>query len=138
MNSLRHQDAEVVEILDHAVSVALYMWDVENNSWTKPEMEGTLFVYSRRVAPFAGFTIMNRLSINNLSEKITGHMNVHIKAPFLLYQSGDMRTVPRGIWFYNQYDCIRITKLIQKYIGTKEPVSGKLACCLRHFFLLKF
>jgi len=127
LNSLRHQDAEVVEILDHAVSVALYMWDVENNSWTKPEMEGTLFVYSRRVAPFAGFTIMNRLSINNLSEKITGHMNVHIKAPFLLYQSGDMRTVPRGIWFYNQYDCIRITKLIQKYIGTKEPVSDTMS-----------
>ena len=101
------------------------MWDVENNSWTKPEMEGTLFVYSRRVAPFAGFTIMNRLSINNLSEKITNNMNVHIKAPFLLYQSGDTRTVPRGIWFYNQYDCIRITKLIQKYIGANEPVSSK-------------
>mgnify|MGYP003729865471 CR=1 FL=1 len=41
-------------------------------------------------------------------------MNVHINAPFLLYQSKTEQHSPRGIWFYSQYDCSRISTLVQK------------------------
>ena len=45
LNSLKKTDPEICEILDSAVQVALYIWDVKENRWEKPEVEGTLFVY---------------------------------------------------------------------------------------------
>jgi len=113
------------KILDSATQVALYLWDTKNEKWEKPEVEGTLFVYSRSVSPKYGFTIMNRLSIENLNEEITPEINVHINTPFLLYQSKKNPARPRGIWFFSQYDCSRISSLVQSLQKEvqSEPVS---------------
>ena len=78
----------------------------------------------RRSSPSYGFTIMNRLSIENLSEKITPSMNVHMNSPFVLYQSKNGSERPRGIWFYSQYDCSRIHTLIQRLQKETVPAPG--------------
>ena len=58
---LQRKDPQIDAILDSATQVALYNWNTELNKWEKPDVEGTLFVYSRSSGePKYGFTIMNR------------------------------------------------------------------------------
>ena len=59
---LQRKDPQIDAILDSATQVALYNWNTELNKWEKPDVEGTLFVYSRSQGgePKYGFTIMNR------------------------------------------------------------------------------
>ena len=55
--------------------------------WDKTEVEGTLFVYKREAEPLYGFTIMNRLNMDNLVEPVTKDLDFQLQTPFLLYRS---------------------------------------------------
>ncbi|XP_037837219.1 mRNA-decapping enzyme 1B isoform X2 [Kryptolebias marmoratus] len=57
-------------------------------------------------SPRHGFTIMNRLSMENLTEPITKDLDFQLQDPFLLYRNA--RLVIHGIWFYDKQDCQRI------------------------------
>jgi len=112
---LQRKDPQIDAILDSATQVALYNWNTELNKWEKPDVEGTLFVYSRSSGePKYGFTIMNRLKMDNLTLGITTEINVHISPPFLLYKNTNTGAPPYGIWFYSQFDCNRISQLVKK------------------------
>ncbi|KAI4803358.1 hypothetical protein KUCAC02_006909, partial [Chaenocephalus aceratus] len=54
------------------------------------------------------FTIMNRLSMENLTEPITKDLDFQLQHPFLLYRNA--RLVIHGIWFYDKEDCQRIAQ----------------------------
>lgn len=121
---LKRKDPQINEILDSATQVALYNWNTELNKWEKPDVEGTLFVYSRNDEQLKyGFTIMNRLSIDNLTLGITTEINVHISPPFLLYQNKNTGAPPYGIWFYSQFDCNRISQLVKKLHSEVEQAA---------------
>lgn len=53
----------------------------------KTDVEGTLFVYTRSASPKHGFTIMNRLSMENRTEPITKDLDFQLQDPFLLYRN---------------------------------------------------
>uniref|UniRef100_A0A8V0YGS6 5'-(N(7)-methylguanosine 5'-triphospho)-[mRNA] hydrolase n=1 Tax=Gallus gallus TaxID=9031 RepID=A0A8V0YGS6_CHICK len=53
----------------------------------KTDVEGTLFVYTRSASPRHGFTIMNRLSMENRTEPITKDLDFQLQDPFLLYRN---------------------------------------------------
>uniref|UniRef100_A0A8C4WUB2 5'-(N(7)-methylguanosine 5'-triphospho)-[mRNA] hydrolase n=1 Tax=Eptatretus burgeri TaxID=7764 RepID=A0A8C4WUB2_EPTBU len=84
--ALQQLDPYIKKIMDVASQVALYNFNTNTNQWEKTEVEGTLFVYARTVAPFHGFTIMNRLSMNNLMQPITKELDFKLQEPFLLYR----------------------------------------------------
>lgn len=44
-------------------------------------------VYFRLASPRHGFTIMNRLSMENLTEPITKDLDFQLQHPFLLYRN---------------------------------------------------
>ncbi|CAN9508208.1 unnamed protein product [Ophioblennius macclurei] len=106
--ALQRQDPYINNIVDVASQVALYTYNNRANEWEKTEVEGTLFIYTRLASPRHGFTIMNRLSMENLTEPITKDLDFQLQDPFLLYRNA--RLVIHGIWFYDKEDCQRIAQ----------------------------
>ncbi|KAM4676191.1 mRNA-decapping enzyme 1B isoform 2-T2 [Discoglossus pictus] len=109
--ALRQQDPYIQGIVDVASQVALYTFSQKTNEWEKTEVEGTLFVYTRSASPKHGFTIMNRLSMENRTEPITKDLDFQLQDPFLLYRNA--RFFIYGIWFYNKEECQRIAELMK-------------------------
>ncbi|KAM3587315.1 uncharacterized protein V6R79_001709 [Siganus canaliculatus] len=106
--ALQRQDPYINNIVDLASQVALYTYNNRANEWEKTDVEGTLFIYTRLASPRHGFTIMNRLSMENLTEPITKDLDFQLQHPFLLYRNA--RLVIHGIWFYDKEDCQRIAQ----------------------------
>ncbi|NXN84176.1 DCP1B enzyme, partial [Bombycilla garrulus] len=77
----------------------------------KTDVEGTLFVYTRSASPRHGFTIMNRLSMENRTEPITKDLDFQLQDPFLLYRNARLSIY--GIWFYDKEECQRIAELMK-------------------------
>ena len=77
-----------------------FIYIIGKGDWDKTEVEGTLFVYKREADPEFGFTIMNRLNMDNLVEPVTKDLDFQIQPPFLLYRNHASEIF--GIWFYEQ------------------------------------
>uniref|UniRef100_A0A8C5HFQ6 5'-(N(7)-methylguanosine 5'-triphospho)-[mRNA] hydrolase n=1 Tax=Gouania willdenowi TaxID=441366 RepID=A0A8C5HFQ6_GOUWI len=83
--ALQRQDPYINTIVDVASQVALYT--LTTGQREKTDVEGTLFIYTRLASPRHGFTIMNRLSMENLTEPITKDLDFQLQDPFLLYRN---------------------------------------------------
>lgn len=73
-----------------------------------------IFVHLRSASPHHGFTIMNRLSTENLVEPINKDLEFQLQDPFLLYRNGNLGIY--SIWFYDKRDCQRIAQLMVKIV----------------------
>lgn len=116
LNVLRRLDADVEELLATAAHVALYDFDVSTTQWSRKDVEGSLFVVKRRGLPRFRFVILNKKSANNFMEDVGGGFQCEVKEPYLLYKSKGGGVV--GIWFYEEEDCRRIARLLQKIAST--------------------
>ncbi|RXN17827.1 mRNA-decapping enzyme 1B-like protein [Labeo rohita] len=87
LSALKRLDPYISSITDLASQVALYTFNNTTNEWEKTDVEGTLFVYNRLASPRHGFTILNRLSMDNLTEPITKDLDFQLQHPFLLYRN---------------------------------------------------
>ncbi|XP_049919819.1 mRNA-decapping enzyme 1A [Epinephelus moara] len=112
--ALQRQDPYINKLLDVTGQVALYNFNSKANEWEKTDIEGTLFVYARSASPHHGFTIMNRLSTENLVEPINKDLEFQLQDPFLLYRNGNLGIY--SIWFYDKRDCQRIAQLMVKIV----------------------
>ncbi|KAM4047403.1 mRNA-decapping enzyme 1A isoform 2-T2 [Anomaloglossus baeobatrachus] len=132
--ALRRNDPFISAIMDVTGQVALYSFSAKTNEWEKTEIEGTLFVYTRSASPRHGFTIMNRLNMNNLVEPINKDLEFQLHEPFLLYRNSSLSIY--SIWFYDMNDCQRISKLMtevvqqesEKVKTRKSPIGGPSDC----------
>ncbi|NXD19135.1 DCP1B enzyme, partial [Spelaeornis formosus] len=109
--ALRQHDPYISAIVDVASQVALYTFAHRASQWEKTDVEGTLFVYTRSASPRHGFTIMNRLSMENRTEPITKDLDFQLQDPFLLYRNARLSIY--GIWFYDKEECQRIAELMK-------------------------
>ncbi|NXC86558.1 DCP1B enzyme, partial [Cercotrichas coryphoeus] len=120
--ALRQHDPYISGIVDVASQVALYTFGHRASEWEKTDVEGTLFVYTRSASPRHGFTIMNRLSMENRTEPITKDLDFQLQDPFLLYRNA--RWSIYGIWFYDKEECQRIAELM-KNLTQQEQVKAQ-------------
>ncbi|MEE6478016.1 hypothetical protein FKM82_011717 [Ascaphus truei] len=120
--ALKQQDPYIQGIVDVASQVALYTFSNKANEWEKTDVEGTLFVYTRSASPRHGFTIMNRLSMENRTEPITKDLDFQLQDPFLLYRNA--RFFIYGIWFYDKEECQRIAELM-KNLTQQEQLKAQ-------------
>ncbi|XP_039626443.1 mRNA-decapping enzyme 1B isoform X1 [Polypterus senegalus] len=116
--ALQRHDGCINSIVDVASQVALYTFNHRANEWEKTDVEGTLFVYTRSISPRHGFTIMNRLSMDNRTEPITKDLDFQLQDPFLLYRNACLSIY--GIWFYDKEDCQRIAGLMKKLTNQEK------------------
>ncbi|XP_016336197.1 mRNA-decapping enzyme 1A isoform X2 [Sinocyclocheilus anshuiensis] len=134
--ALQLHDPYIVNLLDVAGQVALYTFNSKANEWEKTEIEGTLFVYARSASPHHGFTIMNRLSTENLVEPINKDLEFQLQDPFLLYRNGNLGIY--SIWFYDKADCQRIARLMLQIVKQEalrvspdRGLSGRTNGCVQ-------
>ncbi|XP_060101768.1 mRNA-decapping enzyme 1B isoform X3 [Heteronotia binoei] len=120
--ALQRHDPYISSILDVASQVALYTFGHRANEWEKTDVEGTLFVYTRSASPKYGFTIMNRLSMENRTEPITKDLDFQLQDPFLLYRNARLSIY--GIWFYDKEECQRIAELM-KNLTQQEQLKAQ-------------
>ncbi|XP_040263701.1 mRNA-decapping enzyme 1A [Bufo bufo] len=140
--ALRRNDPYISTIIDVSGQVALYSFSAKANEWEKTDMEGTLFVYTRSASPRHGFTIMNRLNMNNLVEPINKDLEFQLHEPFLLYRNSSLSIY--SIWFYDMNDCQRIARLMTQVVqqesakvkNRKSPV-GVNGCSTRAIDILE-
>ncbi|XP_059361340.1 mRNA-decapping enzyme 1B-like isoform X2 [Carassius carassius] len=123
--ALKRLDPYIHSITDLASQVALYTFNNTTNEWEKTDVEGTLFVYNRLASPRHGFTILNRLSMDNLSEPITKDLDFQLQHPFLLYRNARLSIF--GIWFYDKEDCQRIAELMKNLAGQEQQLQPQMA-----------
>ncbi|KAG8438805.1 hypothetical protein GDO86_005120 [Hymenochirus boettgeri] len=120
--ALQHYDPYIQGIVDVASQVALYTFSQTTNEWEKTDVEGTLFVYTRSASPKHGFTILNRLSMENRTEPITKDLDFQLQDPFLLYRNARFSIF--GIWFYDKDECQRIGELM-KNLTQQEQLKAQ-------------
>jgi len=122
LKALKKVDPYIISIEAHSSQVALYKFHPGKGDWEKTEVEGTLFVYQREAEPQYGFTIMNRLNMDNLVEPVTKELDFQLQPPFLLYRnhSGDIY----GIWFYEQIECEIVGKKIEHLVKDVEKQTA--------------
>lgn len=123
LKALQKIDPYIVSIVASSGQVALYKFEQEKDAWEKTEIEGTLFVYQREAHPKYGFTIMNRLSLDNLVEVVTKELDFQLKPPFLLYRNNLGHI--NGIWFYVQKECAAVSKKIEALVKEIENSTTK-------------
>uniref|UniRef100_A0A3P8UDV0 5'-(N(7)-methylguanosine 5'-triphospho)-[mRNA] hydrolase n=1 Tax=Cynoglossus semilaevis TaxID=244447 RepID=A0A3P8UDV0_CYNSE len=127
--ALKRQDPYINKLLDVTGQVALYNFNSKSNEWEKTEIEGTLFVYSRSASPHHGFTIMNRLSTENLVEPINKDLEFQLQDPFLLYRNGNCEYI-----LYILYsNCICERKLCLHQVitsGKCQKFTSTLTYCI--------
>ncbi|XP_043093728.1 mRNA-decapping enzyme 1B-like [Puntigrus tetrazona] len=125
LSALKRLDPYISSITDLASQVALYTFNNTTNEWEKTDVEGTLFVYNRLASPRHGFTILNRLSMDNLTEPITKDLDFQLQHPFLLYRNARLSIY--GIWFYDKEDCQRIAELMKNLAGLEQQLQSQMA-----------
>lgn len=124
LSALKRLDPYISSITDLACQVALYTFNNTTNEWEKTDVEGTLFVYNRLASPRHGFTILNRLSMDNLTEPITKELDFQLQHPFLLYRNARLSIY--GIWFYDKEDCQRIAELMKTLAGQEQQLQAQV------------
>ena len=121
---LQKTDPSVVEILGSASHVTLYGFDLDQQAWSRKNVEGSLFVVRRNTAPTFQFVVLNRLSTENTVEDLLGAFEFELSPPYLLYRSS---TEVNGIWFYKQEECDEMSALFDKItgaFGADAPTNG--------------
>ena len=116
---LQKTDPSVVEILGSASHVTLYGFDLDQQAWSRKNVEGSLFVVRRNTAPTFQFVVLNRLSTENTVEDLLGAFEFELSPPYLLYRSS---TEVNGIWFYKQEECDAMSALFDKITGDRKSV----------------
>uniref|UniRef100_A0A452RSI7 5'-(N(7)-methylguanosine 5'-triphospho)-[mRNA] hydrolase n=1 Tax=Ursus americanus TaxID=9643 RepID=A0A452RSI7_URSAM len=79
--ALQRHDPYINRIVDVASQVALYTFGHRANEWVRADATG------QSASPKHGFTIMNRLSMENRTEPITKDLDFQLQDPFLLYRN---------------------------------------------------
>jgi len=114
-SALKKHDDGIQQIIDTASSVAHYKFNslAVPPVWEKTDVEGSLFLYSRRTPPYIIIFIMNRLNQNNAKLTLTHEMEFKVQEPFLLCKATASDII--GIWFYEPDECRRFGAVLNRF-----------------------
>ncbi|KAJ2414134.1 hypothetical protein GGI10_002595, partial [Coemansia sp. RSA 2530] len=120
---LRRYDDQIEAIIDTTSHVVLYQFQDTTQEWKNKEVEGALFIYKRYSAPYYGFTIMNRLGLENFTEHLGGDMSFQTSDQIIMYTS---RSGILGVWIYEEADRVRIPEQLGACCkSVKSAFSGQ-------------
>ncbi|KAJ6796838.1 mRNA-decapping enzyme-like protein isoform X2 [Iris pallida] len=121
---LQRIDPFVEEILITAAHVTFYEFNIDQNQWSRKDVEGSLFVVKRNMQPRFQFIVMNRRNTDNLVEDLLGDFEYEVQVPYLLYRNAAQEV--NGIWFYNSQDCEAVANLFSRILSAFSKVPPKV------------
>jgi hypothetical protein len=132
LRTLKCIDDTIDEILQFGGQVAVYKFSFHLNEWERKEIEGSMFVISRKVKPNYAFVVINRLNTTNMFQTIGHNLDTKLQVPYLLYKNANNEIF--CIWFYNESDCLNvghklqdiITKLSQENSQSHAPTEEQM------------
>uniref|UniRef100_A0A7S4KMK4 Uncharacterized protein n=1 Tax=Guillardia theta TaxID=55529 RepID=A0A7S4KMK4_GUITH len=110
---LQRMDPEVMEVLEMSRHVVLYAFDCAGQSWSKLDVEGSMFVVRKRRA--FSCIILNRSGLENFVQDIGTYTMVQIEGPYLMCTNSTNNQV-LGFWFYKEEETIKIGKLFNDLV----------------------
>ncbi|XP_062005110.1 mRNA-decapping enzyme-like protein [Rosa rugosa] len=130
---LQRIDPFIEEILITAAHVTFYEFNIDNNQWSRKDVEGSLFVVKRNTQPRFQFIVMNRRNTDNLVENLLGDFEYEVQVPYLLYRNAAQEV--NGIWFYNSRECEEVANLFTRILNaySKVPPKSKVASSKSEF-----
>lgn len=117
---LQRIDPRIEDILLTAAHVAFYEFNIDQNQWSRKDVEGSLFVVKRNAEPWFQFIVMNRRNTENLVENLLGDFEYEIQVPYLLYKNAAQEV--NGIWFYNSRECEEVANLFNRIIDSYRRI----------------
>ncbi|KAJ8433823.1 hypothetical protein Cgig2_028140 [Carnegiea gigantea] len=127
---LQRIDPRIEDILLTAAHVAFYEFNIDQNQWSRKDVEGSLFVVKRNTEPWFQFIVMNRRNTDltildmfvaeNLVENLLGDFEYEIQVPYLLYKNAAQEV--NGIWFYNSRECEEVANLFNRIIDSYRRI----------------
>ncbi len=115
LRTLKCIDDSIDEILQFGGQVAVYKFSFLLNEWERKEIEGSMFIISRKVRPNYAFVVINRLNTTNMFQTIGHNLDTKLQVPYLLYKNANNEIF--CIWFYNESDCLNIGHKLQDIIN---------------------
>ncbi|GIX60614.1 mRNA-decapping enzyme subunit 1, putative [Babesia caballi] len=124
---LRSLDEHVDTILFQTPFVSAYeLSDAEQ--WVRAGMEGFLYLLQRTAEPRHSFILVNRKSERHLMEYITPEFQLAADRNFIFYKGMDLSTQTmqniRGLWFYDEGECLKTFNSFLSVTINREPLSG--------------
>ncbi|RZF37130.1 hypothetical protein LSTR_LSTR015320 [Laodelphax striatellus] len=124
ISALRRLDPYFERLIQNAGHVALYTFNTAGNFWEKTDIEGALFVYTRKAKPFHNVFIMNRLNTKNFVEPVVEGLDLHLEDPYLLYKTSDGKIY--CLWFYDKRECHKINQVLINILKGPDEMKGKM------------
>ncbi|KAJ2602003.1 hypothetical protein GGF39_000950 [Coemansia sp. RSA 1721] len=127
---LRRYDEQIEAIVDTTSHVVLYQFQEATQSWANKAVEGALFIYKRASAPYYGFTILNRVGLDNYTELLSADMTFQTSDQIVIYTSKSGNGIV-GIWIYEEADRIRVPEQLSMCCKSSESAfAGQGPQCL--------
>ncbi|DBA00962.1 TPA: hypothetical protein N0F65_006223 [Lagenidium giganteum] len=121
---LRRQDEGIMDIVDTASHVVMYEFNPANETWSRKEVEGSLFVVKRYSAPRFQMFVINRLSTTNLVIPIDERLELDEIETFLILRCptmpGSADFTIYGVWFHPEEERPKITSLLKRMVQTMK------------------
>ena len=116
LSVIQRLDSSVEQVIATAGHVALYDFDVGTSTWSRKEVEGSLFLVKRKESPRFKFVILNKKGADNFWEDVGAGFNCELQAPYVLYRNGKGEVI--GIWFYEADEGKKFADIFQKITST--------------------
>lgn len=119
--TLRRIEPDIKDIVISAGQVAIYKFNGETNEWVRKEIEGSMFVIRKKVAPHFAVVVINRLNTTNLLQLVTSDVDIKLQSPYLMFknQQGEIFC----IWFYDNEECSRAHSKLEEAIALSKNAS---------------
>ncbi|KAL7573736.1 hypothetical protein ACA910_007772 [Epithemia clementina (nom. ined.)] len=126
----RTVDRSITDILATATHVVLY--EFANASWSKSEVDGSLFVVAKGPHTSAAevtymLAILNRSSNDNFTMPIASDLHMQHQEPYLICKrilfdekSGSNQSIIQGIWFHHDHERLALTQTLQEIIQSLQ------------------
>jgi mRNA-decapping enzyme 1B len=125
---LQRSDSTVHDIVASATHVGLYEFQQTAKAWEKKNLEGSLFLVQKTVAPRFQLQLLNRNSTDNWTLPVLPKMLVQNQDPYLIlrFQNEQGDSVIQGIWFYNGQERDSIASVLTKAIKSLELPTAEI------------
>eukprot|EP01027_Heterolobosea_sp_BB2_P012510 GEZU01018127.1.p1 GENE.GEZU01018127.1~~GEZU01018127.1.p1 ORF type:complete len:457 (+),score=106.66 GEZU01018127.1:103-1473(+) len=154
ISALRNIDPSVDDIIYSTKQVVVYSFDTETQSWTKKDIEGPLFIVSRKASSASnnignedhqaapatsdetnyGLIVMNRRNTENLIEfmRNDGTFEVQVECPYVMYRNLNDASNEEinGIWFYDSVECLHVGNLLFRLLQSNQQEEQAPAAAL--------
>mmetsp|Transcript_60075 Transcript_60075/g.127263 ORF Transcript_60075/g.127263 Transcript_60075/m.127263 type:complete len:194 (-) Transcript_60075:83-664(-) len=118
LQTLQMQDEMVEEVLVYSKFVVVYFLqqDQQNPGWRKANIEGPVYIYRRRTAPYFKLLVKHQSSSNDLVDNVHPQWELDCQKNYVFYKVEDPEEKIRGLWFHEDSERLRVEEIMKRVL----------------------